>query len=82
MRDEACTESAVDDVRTWTCAGTVTGPDVGALHLHDATSSTTVVADARGLVSHESAWSGTLLWRDGEEVRDAPVGGRRLVRRR
>jgi len=82
VRAETCTEAMADDARTWTCSGEVVGAVEGAVHLHEGTSTTTIVADARGLATHESSWSGTLLWRDGDDVRDTPVGGRRLVRRR
>ena len=81
VRNESCSvlhDSALD---TWTCTGWVEGEE-GPFRLLDATSSTIVIADARGLVSHESAWSGTLMWLDGDVVRDVPAGGRRLARRR
>lgn len=81
QRIEACERTAAGGERTWTCEGEVEGPTEGPARLHEVDSSTVVVADARGLVSLEGTWVGTLVLLDatGDGVLDRPVAGRRLV---
>jgi hypothetical protein len=80
-RVEACRRERSRGRTTWTCQGRVEGPTEGAARLVDATSSTTLVVDRRGLSSLEYSYDGTLvvLAPDGQQALDRAVAGRRKV---
>lgn len=69
----------------WSCAGTATTTSsLSGAKLFEVTTTTAVVADARGLVWMESGYTGTLvtLAPDGRDVVDRPIAGVRRVQRR
>lgn len=79
QRTEACTWQKPQ----WTCAGVATTTAPGA-KLFEVSTTTTLVADRRGLVWMETGYSGTLvtLAPDGRDIVDRPIAGVRRVQRR
>ncbi|MFK7931497.1 MAG: hypothetical protein AB8H79_25180 [Myxococcota bacterium] len=82
-RLETCTQARAKGVTTWTCSGRVEGPREGSARLVDATSTTQLVIDRKGLVQLDTEYSGTLVFLapDGKRVIDRPIAGRRQVLR-
>lgn len=83
QRVEQCTRSRLGGRTRWHCDGHVEAKTPRA-RLYDTVSQSVIVVDARGLVSLDGTYSGTLLLADakGEDVIDRPVAGRRFVERR
>lgn len=81
---EACERKSQGTSTHWRCVGEVEGPTEGAVRLHEVTSETLIVADRRGLLSHEHTLSGTMVHYDPREdaVLDRPIAARRAVQRR